>query len=237
MAEMIKLDGEYVKIKNLNTISYGGNQNWCKTKKLQRVGCGVIAMADISIYLAEQNPTMMNADIRKINKPNGLFNKNDYIEYVRKFFAKYVYFMLPTGLTGLSLRSAMNRYFYLNHIKLKAKWKMFLSYDRMLRDIKHLLGKNKPVILSIGPNTPNLNGKKGIKFYVNQDDGLVTSMKENVHSHYVVVTGLKEIDRKPYLVIASWGREYYIDYKEYRDYVSHVGGTITSSILYIKGLI
>ena len=47
------LNKDYIRIKNMNTISYGGNQSWCKSKKMQKVGCGVIALADISIYLAE----------------------------------------------------------------------------------------------------------------------------------------------------------------------------------------
>ena len=40
-------------------------------------------LADISIYLAEQNPGLMTDAIRKINKPKGLYNKNDYLEYVK----------------------------------------------------------------------------------------------------------------------------------------------------------
>ena len=44
------LNKEYIRIKNMNTISYGGNQSWCRSKKMQKVGCGVIALADISIY-------------------------------------------------------------------------------------------------------------------------------------------------------------------------------------------
>ena len=35
------LNKEYIRIKNMNTISYGGNQSWCRSKKMQKVGCGV----------------------------------------------------------------------------------------------------------------------------------------------------------------------------------------------------
>jgi hypothetical protein len=34
------LNKDYIRIKNMNTISYGGNQSWCKSKKMQKVGCG-----------------------------------------------------------------------------------------------------------------------------------------------------------------------------------------------------
>ena len=85
------LNKDYIRIKNMNTISYGGNQSWCKSKKMQKVGCGVIALADISIYLAEQNPGLMTDAIRKINKPKGLYNKNDYLEYVKWFYNCLLY--------------------------------------------------------------------------------------------------------------------------------------------------
>ena len=94
MEDVYLTNRDYVKIKNLNLVSYGGNQNWSKSKKMQKVGCGVIAMADLTMYLAEQNPNMMTDAIRKINKPKGLYNKHDYLEYVRFFYVHYVILLL-----------------------------------------------------------------------------------------------------------------------------------------------
>lgn len=42
------------------------------------------------------------------------------------------------------------------------------------------------------------------------------------------------IPGKIMLHISSWGKSYYIDYEEYRNYVDKVGGKFTSSILYIS---
>lgn len=227
----------YIKIKNMNTVSYGGNQAWSKTKRMQNVGCGVIALADITIYLAEQNPNMMTDAIRKISKPNGLYNKNDYLEYIKLFQKRYIAFLWFKGMTGVSMMNTLNRYFMLNDIGLRARWRLFLSDNEMMRQIRHLVRKNKPVVLSIGPNTPNIWGKHGIQFYIEKDGRLVESLKNEVNSHYVVVTGVRTINRKEYLVVSSWGKQYLIDYQEYRDYVNRYGGKFTSSILYIKGLI
>lgn len=227
----------YVKIKNMNLVSYGGNQSWCSSKKMQKVGCGVVAMADLTIYLAEQNPSMMTDAIRKISKPKGLYNKHDYLEYVRFFYVHYVIMLMRKGMLGTALKHTMNRYFMLNDIGLKAKWKMFQSDDAMLNDICHLLRKNKPVILSIGPNRYNPFGKKGVRFYVEKDGALRDSMREPVHSHYVTVTGVTEIKGNEYLVVSSWGKKYYINYKEYRHYVNTEGDKMTSGLLYIQGLI
>jgi hypothetical protein len=80
-------------------------------------------------------------------------------------------------------------------------------------------------------------GKKGICFYVDKGGELVESNNKDVHSHYVVVTGVEERDDREYIVVSSWGRKYYIDYKEYRSYVNKIGGRFTSSILYIKGIL
>ena len=231
------LNKDYIRIKNMNTISYGGNQSWCKSKKMQKVGCGVIALADISIYLAEQNPGLMTDAIRKINKPKGLYNKNDYLEYVKWFYKHYVFFLWYTGMTGVTIMNTLNRYFMLNDIGLRARWRLFLSDEEMMKQIRHLIRKNKPVVLSIGPNIPNVFGNKGIHMYVEKDGRMLASMKKNVHSHFVVVTGVEEIAGHEYLIVSSWGKKYYISYEEYRDYVKHSGGRITSSILYIKGMI
>lgn len=65
----------------------------------------------------------------------------------------------------------------LNDIGLKAKWKMMQSDESMLRDIRHLIRKNKPVILAIGPNRYNPFGKKGISLYVDKDGELKSSIR------------------------------------------------------------
>ncbi len=237
MGDVFLTNRDYIRIKNMNIVSYGGNQSWCKSKRMQNVGCGVIALADISIYLAEQNPNMMTEAIRRISKPNGFYNKNDYLEYVRFFQKHFVFYVFMKGLNGYAMKHAMNRYFILNDIGLKAKWKVFLSDEAMMKDIRHLIRKNKPVVLSIGANTPNIWGKEGIPFYINKDGRLRPSLKQNVKSHYVVVTGVSEIHGQEYLVVSSWGKQYYINYEEYREYVKKYGDRITSSILYIQGLI
>lgn len=49
--------------------------------------------------------------------------------------------------------------------------------------------------------------------------------------------GVRNVRGKEYLVVSSWGKKYYIDYREYRDYVNNIGDKFTSGILYIQGLI
>ncbi|TAH69548.1 MAG: hypothetical protein EWM47_06740 [Anaerolineaceae bacterium] len=72
--------------------------------------------------------------------------------------------------------------------------------------------------------------------------------KVNVNSHYVTVTGIYKIaeskrvnsshesytKEKIMLRTSSWGKLYYINYDEYRNYIDNSGGTFTSSMIYIK---
>jgi hypothetical protein len=178
---------------------------------------------------------MMNDAIRRISKPKGLYNKHDYLDYIRTFFVRYVILLMRRGILGTAMKHSMNRYFMLNDIGLKAKWKVMLSDSGMMRDIRLSLRGNKPVILSIGPNRFNPWGKKGIRFYIEKDGNLVKSIHENVHGHYVVVTGVETVRGEEYLVVSSWGKKYYINYREYRNYVNNSGDRITSSILYLQG--
>ena len=234
MRDRYLIDRDYIRIKNLNMISYGGNQKWCTGSVMKKCGCGVIAMADVSIYLAEQNPMLMTEDIRYISKPVGLYNKNDYMEYVKKFYLKYVTVLLGRGLTGLGLMCSMNRYFISQGMKLRATWKLMLSDDSMLEAIDRQLTRDIPVIISIGPNTPNIWGKKGVSLYACQDGELTEPHKCDVKAHYVVVTGIRNIDKRPFLVISSWGRKYLLDYGEYREYAAKTGGRLTTSMLEIR---
>lgn len=56
-----------------------------------------------------------------------------------------------------------------------------------------------------------------------------------VHGHYVTVTGVikDDVTNRIMLKISSWGKQYYINYEEYRDYVENYGDTFTSSIVMI----
>ncbi|MBH1940075.1 hypothetical protein I5677_04090 [Mobilitalea sibirica] len=61
-------------------------------------------------------------------------------------------------------------------------------------------------------------------------------VKKDINSHYVTVTGIikDEIDSTIMLCISSWGKKYYINYEEYRNYIEENSGTYTSSLVYIK---
>lgn len=233
--------------------SYGGNQGWFdKTKRfsidyiLHNYGCGTIAACDLFLYWAIQNSSYNNEET-KLALKNGMINQDDYINYVYRIHLAYTRTPRWLGVLGPKLAHAINVYNKSYNIKYRASWKWKLSYDEMLDNIINMLENDIPVIFSVGPNTPNLWGKKEVNLYAKSEENDKvsndSSKDENkyikvksVNGHYMTITGIT-IDGttgRIILCVSSWGKKYYIDYDEYRDYINKYGGTYTSSMVYIN---
>ena len=252
---------EYVPVLKDNSIYYGGSQMWfsdqhrySKDYILHNYGCGTIATADLFLYLALQKKSYRTALTEFIMNEDKI-NFVDYVPYLRTINDEYTKTRRYLAVLGPTVASAINSYSNHYGLGLKATWKWSLNYYDMYELIEDMLWKDIPVILAIGPNTPNLRGTKGIPFYElkeidyqepkedNSDASEEVSkpyyyhaVKQNINGHYVMVTALikDEVTGRIMLRISSWGKQYYINYEEYRDYVDNVGGKITSSMVYIK---
>jgi len=262
MTGLLKRDVSDKSIKNLNYISiimpdgsfsYGGNQgwfsegNWLNTdSKISKYGCGTIAASDLFLYWAMQNSYYNNEETQLAIK-NGRINQEDYLNYVRRINREYTKTPRWLGVLGPKLASAINSYNKKHNINYRASWEWKLSYDEMLDKIYKMLGNDIPVIFSVGPNTPNLWGKKEVNMYVKLNKGDAGynddlnemrqyTKKRTVNGHYMTITGITcdNLAGRIMLCISSWGKKYYIDYDEYRDYIDKYGGTYTSSLIYIK---
>lgn len=257
---------------------YGGSQMWfSKSGRLSRdyvlrsYGCGTIAAADILLYLAMRNEafrTELTSPL--LNQIDGLLQPNadrtgfprqsaadtkaidyeSYITYVRRIDKDYTHTRHIIAVLGPKAAWAVNSYSRKHDLGLKASWRWRLTYYDMLAIMEEMLVKDIPVILSIGPNWPNLLGKKGVTFYERREityapDGKQTdkgkpyyyqAVEQAVNGHYVVVTGIirDDITGRIMLRISSWGKMYYINYEEYRDYIDTASSTWLSSLVHIK---
>ena len=252
---------DYVPVIKDSGISYGGSQMWfpktywySKDYILHNYGCGTIATADMFLYLA-----LHNVDLHSPHTELALLGTNhikyeNYTPYVRAIHDDYTKTRRFIAVLGPKVASAINSYSDTNRMGLEASWKWKLTYYDMYDMIENMLNNDIPVILSIGPNTPNLWGKKGIPFYERKEieyqekSDTQQEAKEkrkpyyykviynDINSHYVTVTGLikDDVAGRIMLRISSWGKQYYINYEEYRDYVENYSGTITSSIDHVK---
>ena len=129
------------------------------------------------------------------------------------------------GVPNFQLARAMNRYFRHYRIDLRARW--CLSSGKMLERIQDSLSKDYPVILAIGQNIPFWRKKK-LTLY-RQENGVYLPATET-KAHYVVVTGMEN----GYLQISSWGKEYFISWKEYQEYGRKYSSFWASNICLIQ---
>ena len=250
-------DPAYVPVIKDNNTSYGGSQMWFashpryrKDYILHNYGCGTIAVADLFLYLARQNEAM-HTSTTGMAMVNHEILYPDYISYIRLIHDRYTKTLPILAVLGPVAAGAINAYSDIYTLGLRALWKLSLSYYDMYELMEEMLQQDLPVILSIGPNTPKLWGKKGIPLYELCEINYISSennkentikpyyykaVKSDVNGHYVTVTGLfkDEVTGKIMLRISSWGKQYFINYEEYRDYIETTGGTFTSSMVYTK---
>lgn len=258
-SNIIELSGpDYIPVVRDSGISYGGSQMWFPDKSwyskdhiLRNYGCGTIATADLFLYLALQHTSMQSDESTAALKGGMPVKYENYEPYIRIINDKYTKTRRFIAVLGPKVASAINSYSNDYGFGLKATWKMKLTYYDMYDMIEEMLSKDIPVILAIGPNSPNIWGKKGIPFYERKEidyrdtDGKSTvrtkpyyyqAIKQDVNSHYVTVTGIikDDVAGRIMLRISSWGAMYYINYEEYRDYIDAAGSTLTSSIVQVK---
>lgn len=170
----------------------------------------------------------------------------NYIRFLNEF---YISTPRWTGVLGTSLSKAINSYFKYAKIDYKSSWPTSLTSEDMLLRIEEMLEKDIPVIFSVGPNTPNVFGVVEIEMY-NQfkqgDSGYDAKINQLyqykrikvINGHYMTITEVIKDDistnKNVMLKVSSWGKLFYIDFDEYREYVEDEGGKWTSSMVYIR---
>jgi hypothetical protein len=203
------------------------------------------------LYLALQNEALQNPITEIALRGSTQVKYENYNPYVMRINDQYTNTHRYIAVLGPKVASAINSYSDAYGLGLQAKWKLSLTYYDMYDIMEEMLGKDIPVILAIGPNTPNLWGKKGVPFYERKEIEYQESdepssegekpyyykaIKQAINGHYVTVTGIikDDVAGRIMLRISSWGKQYYINYEEYRDYVENTSGTLTSSIVQVK---
>ncbi len=253
---------DYVPVIKDGTIFYGGSQMWFPDDRwfrrdyiLHNYGCGTIAISDLFLYLAIHQDAYRNPITEAVLQGTDSANYSEYMDYVRKIDGYYTKTKRWLAVLGPKAATAINDYSRMFGLRLRARWRWSLTYYDMLEVMESMLFHDLPVILSIGPNTPKLWGKKGIPFYQltavpsensAQDEytapvakaeadttPVYKPVKQDINGHYVAVTGILKdaATARIMLRISSWGKVFYINYEEYRDYIGDLGGTYTSSII------
>ncbi len=251
-SEIITLKKEYISVDG----SFGGNQRWLrkyedKANTLSDYGCGLISANDVLLHISDQpgNPSKEKY-IAAVHDMN------------RRYF--HVLPFLGVSGIMLSFYMRIYLFMHRKHFNKRYKVHWGVMPRNLLKRITEMLKNDIPVVLSIGPglirgrkaelslysikasnlsseiNSPNSNIEKSAPEITK-----VNSVKD----HYVNVTGLYNYEAKhegnlrnkssksgfiTMLEISSWGKKYYIDFDEYKDYVRKHDNFLFSNILYIK---
>lgn len=239
---MIGLKKSYISILHQDKWSYGGSQMWFDNKTLHGYGCGLIAAADLLLYLGEEKLPCVaaqeaecacdeaankaeNACGEAAGKAEGEYSEVAYMEYIERLRRRFT--VLPRlGMPGWLLAFQLWLYFLGKRHFCRIWWGC--SVRKRDAAIVKMLRADIPVILSIGPNFPFIWGKHKVRLYRKAENGSYV-YEQSTNAHYVTVTG---IDREWYR-ISSWGKEYYISRREYAEYVRKHSLGLYSNICHI----
>lgn len=202
--------------------SYGGNQNWSPKGLIQKSGCGVISCTDVLLYLNRHRPgcktEFFGTDTGDDPVPLGRYNG-----WVERFSQRFLPLAPHFGSPGLVAALALNRYFLVYRIPLRACWGV--SGKTIWAHMEAMLLDDLPVILSIGPNFPLPLGQHKLTLYHPQ---ALTPACETT-AHFVTVTGMDG----HWLRISSWGREYLIARREWQTYTQRHSSFLVSNMVFL----
>ena len=207
--------------------------------QISRYGCGVIATLDMFLYMFLKNHKSIVSDTKTININASLDNipfdvYTDYITSMSNYFK--IYGWPINGSVSIilrhSLKNSINQICEANSLNLSVKWGNSTDGDVFLDQMARMLRADIPVIMSVNvieSNALTLYRKSG-RQYSNIDHyekGNAKSTKP-LTSHFMVATGIIEysedvlsrVGKRKMIKIATYGKEYYIDYDEYRELLS-----------------
>lgn len=199
-------------------------------EKKQKMGCGIVALSDIFLYLAGKYNRSLQVDGETY--VNHELNQKTYCEYYNKIYRFAGGVSLKNGASGIKLWRKFNRMAKLQGWGMRACWGF--SRKKILSRLKEMLKKDIPVILCVPMALFKKDKDKGLCFYGKNDRGEYF-VRTRVNGHYVVVTELYSENEEIYLVISSWGKQYFIKWREYEEQIkTRLFGAFLGNILYIR---
>ncbi len=212
---MTELKNNYISIKNGNEKTYGGSQSLSDSPAIQKCGCGIIAAADLILYLREFGSS----------SPLSICSYNKFLKYLKRHYLP----LIPKfGMNAVMLTAGLNLFFRDSKLPYRASW--LISREKFFSRIEKQLAENIPVIMSVGPNFPCFWQKNNLNLYSKIKEEFVKA--SSTRAHFVTATG---IDDK-YIRISSWGRELYISKEEFSNYIhAHSNSFLCNMLKISKG--
>lgn len=215
---MTGLRSPYTGIQDGQKIYYGGNQQLSDRDIIKKCGCGIVAAADVSIYMQRRGHCA-----KSVPSPLPLSRYNSFLRFLNN---RYFPLIPGAGLNAFALAAGMNLYFRHKSMHCRARW--CFSGGRLYSRIEAQLSADIPVILSVGPNFPFLWQKNRLNLYLRSGENF--SKYCSTKAHFVTVTGIDE----KMLRISSWGRELYIERDEFTEYTKSHSCSFLCNMLQIS---
>lgn len=203
-----ELKRPYPAIRTGASLSCGGSQNWFPDENFRLCGCGVIACADVLLYLSGQA---------------GL-TREEYFAHVaalRRYFP-----LIPRrGIDGVRLAVGFNLCAKRYGVDVRAGWSASGAkfWDRLETQLQNDL----PAIISIGPNFPRVWGDERLPLYRKTAEDYAEAGRTK--GHFLTVIALDD----EWMEVSSWGQRLYLERSSYAGYMRRQGALLTN-LLFLK---
>ena len=224
--KMIGLQHPCISLALQSGTSYGGGQQFSKNAMIRHCGCGVVAAADLLLYLTRWHSN------GAVDYFAGLLESKPihlpvYDSCIQRLSRAYFPMIPYAGINGVMLMAGMEYFFRRHGMPYTARW--CFAPGKLWARIEDMLRADIPVIMSVGPNFPLIWGDRKVRFYVPSPAGNYIPAS-GAKAHYFTVTGLDDT----WLRISSWGRLYYLNREEFEEYMRRCSISFTSNILLVE---
>lgn len=218
---MLTLKNPSPAISHAGVLSSGGNQQWLKSETAQKYGCGVVAAADLLLYLHRYGAGETSF-FRGI--PDGPIPWEIYDFCADRLRKRYLPLLPPFGLNAWVLAAGLNRYFREYRLPYRARWGVLPG--ELWQSVHTMLSRDIPVILCIGVNFPF--PKHQLPLYIGE--GGAHQGAGGVRAHYVTITGMDE----EWVRVSSWGKVYEFRREDFDRYRKRHSCGLYSNIIQIR---
>lgn len=222
---------DFLRITGDGQVWYGGDQEWFGFTVGKYGGCGTVAAANVTAYLALHIKALRKLyEPSDLKKDNFCFHMNQIYEWVKPWKLPFVNKNRPVWKTfgwtfgvwpiGLLIRG-VERYAKMRGLRLTGKK---MSSRRPMEElegfIRESLGRDCPVALLIG-RMPRYERE-----LVTRPDGFCWR-QTHFAMHWVVVTELTKMDEKVMVKVTTWGGYTWLDLRQWHEAGSLMAGVVS----------
>ena len=218
-----ELKRPYLGVRLGGSVLYGGSQTLLKQRFLRLSGCGAVAGVELLRYLLPEGEKAGPVS----GAPEKGISADEWRPMLVRMAHRWFHVIPRVGMTGLALAVRLDLFFLLHRLPYRAR--RCFSGKKLFSRMEEQLGRDVPVILTIGRNFPCFWKKERVPFYVKAADGSLLRVS-GATGHFVTVTGMDERT----LTISSWGKRFLVLRDDLTEYVRRHGTWLTTNMILVR---